>query len=43
MANKMYMSLFEYLRRCADAHTTILERDTFQLVNKKEHLTEKED
>ena len=34
MADKMCLSLYEYIRRCADAHTNILRYDSFRLVGK---------
>ena len=34
MADIMGLTLYEYIRRCADAHTTILETDSFKLVPK---------
>jgi len=33
MANVLGLSLYEYVRRCADAHTTILETDSFKIVH----------
>lgn len=32
MANILCLSIPEYIRRCTNAHTTILEYDSFQLV-----------
>lgn len=35
MANILCLSIPEYIRRCTNAHTTILEYDSFQLVPSK--------
>lgn len=32
MANRMCLNIYEYIRRCADAHTNILKKDSFHLV-----------
>lgn len=31
-SNKMCLSIYEYIRRCVDAHTNILDKDSFHLV-----------
>lgn len=33
MANLLGLSIYEYIRRCTDAHTTILETDSFNFVS----------
>ena len=38
-ASFMYLNVYEYIRRCVDAHTNILKADKMGLVNKR-HLTE---
>lgn len=35
MAEILGLTIYEYIRRCADAHTTILETDSFKLVDDK--------
>lgn len=32
MANRMCLNIYEYIRRCTDAHTNILDKDSFHLV-----------
>ena len=32
MANRMCLNIYEYIRRCTDAHTNILKKDSFHLV-----------
>jgi hypothetical protein len=34
MADILGLNIYEYIRRCADAHTTILEVDNFKIVDK---------
>lgn len=34
IADKMCLNIYEYIRRCVDAHTNILLYDSFKLVNK---------
>ena len=34
IADKMCMNIYEYIRRCVDAHTNILRNDSFRLINK---------
>ena len=34
IADKMCMNIYEYIRRCVDAHTNILRYDSFRLVDK---------
>ena len=35
IADIMCLSLYEYIRKCTNAHTTILENDQFDLVHEK--------
>ena len=32
MANRMCLNIYEYIRRCTNAHTNILEKDFMHLV-----------
>lgn len=32
MASVLYLNVSEYIRRCTNAHTTILEHDSFNIV-----------
>lgn len=37
IANEMCLNIYEYIRRCTDAHTNILKKDSFGLVHHKKN------
>ena len=40
MASVLYLSVSEYIRRCTNAHTTILEHDSFNIVPGPQEIVE---
>ena len=38
MADILCLNIYEYIRRCASAHTTILEMNSFDTIRDKEYM-----
>ena len=43
MASALCLNVSEYIRRCTNAHTTILEHDSFNIVPGPQEIIEEED
>ena len=43
MASALSLNVSEYIRRCTNAHTTILEHDSFNIVPGPQEITEDTD
>ena len=43
MASVLYLNVSEYIRRCTNAHTTILEHDSFNIVPGPQETIKDED